>query len=199
MVRERTPAAHIGRACCAAAVIVALNASANAQTKIAEWDFSALTELAAPSRSYLNDKSGVKANIAVDREISTPDGKGALRIDVVAASQNEEGGDIQLIFVNEKGLQAKKKYRVILTMKANQTMMMPVKIVTILDGSPWSGVGNPDFQYATPTREWKTVKYTFTANADHSGKAVRVPCIFMGEYDAGTTLWISRIQFFEVQ
>lgn len=197
MMRTRTPI--IWRTVGAAAVIAALHVPAFAQTKIAEWDFSTLPELAAPSRTYLNDKSGVKANIAVDREINTPDGKGALRIDVTAASQSEEGGDIQIIFVHEKGLSAKKKYRVLLTMKANQTMMMPIKIVPILDGPPWSGAGHPDSQYATPTREWKTVKFTFTANADHTGKAVRVPCIFMGEYDAGTTLWISRVQFFEIQ
>ncbi|MBI4977145.1 MAG: carbohydrate binding domain-containing protein [Spirochaetes bacterium] len=170
-----------------------------AETTLMEWNFSAMADIPESARHYFNDKSGVKTAVSIDREAAAPDGKGALRIDVLAASQKEEGGDIQQIFSYANGLQAKKKYRVTITMKANHTMMMPVKLVSITDGSPWSGVANPDGMYVTLNREWKTIKYTFTSTGDFSGKAVRTPGIFMGEFDTGTTIWIARVIFTEVQ
>ncbi|MEK6794164.1 MAG: hypothetical protein AABZ39_05265 [Spirochaetota bacterium] len=167
-----------------------------AQTKIAEWNCTA--GIPENMSSYINTPGGAAAIITHDASADTPTGRGALKITITKGSLSESDSDVQLSFVHKDGLVKGKKYRVAVTLRAQRSLALPVRLSVIQNTSPWAAVNAPfesyapNGRYSLPKREWETISLRFTAAGD-CAREVRAPCVFLGMLDTGSIIWIESV------
>ncbi|HBE03305.1 MAG TPA: hypothetical protein DC049_12645, partial [Spirochaetia bacterium] len=151
-----------------------------------EYNYSGLAAL--PKWTETKFLGGTQAEVSIDKATQTPDGIGALKIKIIAASAEKKHSDIQ-IYPVKKGLGAG-KYNITVLIKSSQIIKGALQLAFNEIGGPaYAGAKIIDFD-----GQWQKIPVSITVASGYEQKRLRLPGFFIGTLPEGAEILIASIK-----
>lgn len=155
---------------------------------LTEWNYK--PDLSSGATFYNSDE-----NHPLTSEVIVDSGKNVLCVNVngpVAKAPHHK----QINFTYDKDLTTGSTYLIEFDVKGSARGKISVS--ALICKKPWSPLGKGASRGFVVDTEWKTIKLSFTASQDWSGKK-RLPMIGVGQYPADAKLYFGPIKVYQVQ
>lgn len=158
-----------------------------------EWDFTKLPSI--PQTVWSHTDNNARLAVTRDTAITSPQGTGALKAEILEPGGRKNPYDIQLNFTEKIAIVDGKNYRITILCKASQPAKIFASCFSV--SAPYTPFGQPNKFTFEVDDTWneRTIEFTGTGAATASQ---RIPVITLGTQPDGFTLWIAKVKLEEL-